>query len=288
MNKCHTDFQIINILLIYSMKNELSSSSLSQASTDTRRLRQKSRIDYSGVPDTYQYNVAIGLNNGRWSLDEHKNFITGVFMHGNNWKEITNVIGTRNCPQARSHGQKFFTKLAKMNLEGITEDMCNVKRLHCIYNNSTHEDIKKLYYTLTDVAYKFMENDNESKKKEEEEEEEIEESNIVINKSERKESFLSDLDTNKLEYSYAHLKEINIDDDIPDPDIDINDFDEQTQFKQIKVDHYYKWMFEKVSGSITEDFVEVNKVATEDVDMVSDEINSYYDELTFNYFNSFK
>ncbi len=268
------------------MRNETSSNYFSQASTGTgigRHLRQKSRVDYSNIPESYHYNQAKGLNNGRWSLEEHKKFITGIFLYGNNWKEIVNLIGTRNCPQARSHSQKFFSKLPKLNLDGITEEMCNVKKLHCIYNNSTHDEIKNLFYIITDVAYKCME-DNDKQKKEEE-------TNLPGQEEQngnRKESFLCDIDSYKLEYSYAHLEEVNIVDDIPDPDIDIMDIDEMVEVKKPKVDNYYKWMFEKVTESIPGDFVASNKVETEDVDMVAGEINSYYDELTFNYFNSFK
>lgn len=143
------------------MKNDFSSKSISNTSSNNKRsLRQKDRIDYSNVPESYHSNIAIGINNGRWSLEEHKKFITGVFIHGNNWKDITNVIGTRNCAQARSHGQKFFTKLAKMNLEGVTEELCNVKKLHHLYETSNNEDLKMLYFTLTDVAYNCMDNDS--------------------------------------------------------------------------------------------------------------------------------
>lgn len=53
------------------------------------------------------------FNNGRWNNIEHRAFIEGIFKFSNDWKRITDDIQTRNCPQARSHSQKFFSKLNK-------------------------------------------------------------------------------------------------------------------------------------------------------------------------------
>jgi SHAQKYF class myb-like DNA-binding protein len=123
-----------------------------------RSLRQKSKKDYQNLPDSFLVNSSQGLNNGRWSMEEHKRFITGVFKHGNNWKGIVDVIGTRTCAQARSHGQKFFTKLQKMDLEGITDDMCNVKYLHILYTKVfSKEESDELFLLLTDIAFSKME-----------------------------------------------------------------------------------------------------------------------------------
>ena len=55
---------------------------------------------------TYRY--------GKWSQDEHKKFIEGMRLYGKNWSKIHLHIGTRTCPQARSHAQKFFRKLEKL------------------------------------------------------------------------------------------------------------------------------------------------------------------------------
>jgi SHAQKYF class myb-like DNA-binding protein len=123
-----------------------------------RTLRQRPKKDYALLPDTFINNTANGLKNGRWTLDEHKRFLTGVFEYGNNWKGIVQVIGTRNCAQARSHGQKFFAKLQKMDLEGITEEMCNVKYLHTLHKKVlSKEESNELFYLLTEIAFRRME-----------------------------------------------------------------------------------------------------------------------------------
>jgi SHAQKYF class myb-like DNA-binding protein len=143
------------------MRNEdVSNKSITLNSDNSRSLRDRKKKHYSNVPESYIINSAIGLNNGRWSIEEHKKFIIGVFKYGNNWKDIQKTIGTRNCAQARSHGQKFFYKLPKLNLEGITEELCNVKTLHNLYIKSDKDENKKLFYLLGEVAFLNMENDN--------------------------------------------------------------------------------------------------------------------------------
>lgn len=53
---------------------------------------------------------------GRWNSDEHKWFLKGLEMfQGPAWGEIARLIGTRTSTQVRTHAQKFFTKLARMN-----------------------------------------------------------------------------------------------------------------------------------------------------------------------------
>ena len=68
---------------------------------------------------------------GRWTKEEHIDFIKAIFKHGNNWKRVQNCILTRNSTQARSHAQKYFLRLSKiLNLN--------------IVNNSSLEYINKL------------------------------------------------------------------------------------------------------------------------------------------------
>ena len=68
---------------------------------------------------------------GRWTKEEHIDFIKAIFKHGNNWKRVQNCILTRNSTQARSHAQKYFLRLSKiLNLN--------------IVNNSSLEYFNKL------------------------------------------------------------------------------------------------------------------------------------------------
>lgn len=53
---------------------------------------------------------------GRWNSEEHQWFLKGLEMfQGPAWGEIARLIGTRTSTQVRTHAQKFFTKLARLN-----------------------------------------------------------------------------------------------------------------------------------------------------------------------------
>ena len=63
-------------------------------------------------------NKNIEINNGthsdgRWNSDEHKRFIIGCLLYGNNWKKVEGYVQTRTSTQIRSHAQKFLIKLKK-------------------------------------------------------------------------------------------------------------------------------------------------------------------------------
>lgn len=65
-------------------------------------------------PPTRRKAKAIAI--GRWSADEHKWFLKGLEMfQGPAWGEIARLIGSRTSTQVRTHAQKFFTKLARLN-----------------------------------------------------------------------------------------------------------------------------------------------------------------------------
>ena len=55
--------------------------------------------------------------NGRWTLKEHIEFLNGIAKYGNDLSKIK--INTRNSNQIRSHAQKFFKKLKKVNDEQL-------------------------------------------------------------------------------------------------------------------------------------------------------------------------
>ncbi|KAE9034695.1 hypothetical protein PR003_g23697 [Phytophthora rubi] len=53
---------------------------------------------------------------GRWNGEEHQWFLKGLEMfQGPAWGEIARLIGSRTSTQVRTHAQKFFTKLARLN-----------------------------------------------------------------------------------------------------------------------------------------------------------------------------
>ena len=121
-------------------------------------LRQKRKKDtYNPLPSTMQQNLERGFSNGRWTLEEHTQFIKGILKYGNKWKKIQALIETRNCLQARSHAQKFFSKLEHMGI--VPVEICNLKAIynHCLSLNQ--EELSKVIYLLTIVAFEKLDKD---------------------------------------------------------------------------------------------------------------------------------
>ncbi|KAK1934151.1 Protein REVEILLE 1 [Phytophthora citrophthora] len=73
------------------------------------------REDQQPKPQTVlRHNKQIAI--GRWNSEEHQWFLKGLEMfQGPAWGEIARLIGTRTSTQVRTHAQKFFTKMARLN-----------------------------------------------------------------------------------------------------------------------------------------------------------------------------
>lgn len=62
-------------------------------------------------------------------------------MHGKNWNQIQRFIGTRTCPQTRSHAQKFFRKMQKSGLLKVNSSMGEDSEGHS--SDSSEEEKKR-------------------------------------------------------------------------------------------------------------------------------------------------
>ncbi|RHY29462.1 hypothetical protein DYB32_005114 [Aphanomyces invadans] len=66
-------------------------------------------------------NIPSGVlfHSGRWSNEEHNRFVEGLhqYPHGvlNRWRKISKAVGTRTVLQTRTHAQKYFRRLQKMD-----------------------------------------------------------------------------------------------------------------------------------------------------------------------------
>lgn len=54
---------------------------------------------------------------GRWTAEEHREFLKGLHLHGREWKKVATLIPTRSSAQVRSHAQKYFVRLQRMQEE---------------------------------------------------------------------------------------------------------------------------------------------------------------------------
>lgn len=66
-----------------------------------------------GMDMSRDFRLEEGINEGKWTDEEHEKFLEGLKLYGKNWNMIRTHVGTRTCPQTRSHAQKFFRKLEK-------------------------------------------------------------------------------------------------------------------------------------------------------------------------------
>ena len=105
-------------------------------------------------------NKTNGINEGRWSFDEHIKFIEGIILFKNNWVKVAKYVGTRGPIQARSHSQKFYFKLkkAKNNEFHINFQNRNIKNIFDIIyllkerNNSNNNEKEYIINALISLT----------------------------------------------------------------------------------------------------------------------------------------
>jgi len=144
------------------MLSDSSTSNGTKQPSDVRLfLRRKKRLDYSNkLSASVKLRINSGLGFGRWTYEEHKNFIEGIFVFGNKWKEISKLIKTRNCIQARSHSQKFFFKLFKFADTPDLERYVNLNNLFSFGKEIKDEKLLLLKIFLVKVYEKIENGEN--------------------------------------------------------------------------------------------------------------------------------
>lgn len=67
-------------------------------------------------------------NTGRWTDQEHEDFINGLRRYGKNWDMLAYSVKTRSATQVRSHAQKFFLKCASKYKRKIEPEYVSLKQ----------------------------------------------------------------------------------------------------------------------------------------------------------------
>jgi len=67
--------------------------------------------------------VSTSASDGRWSEYEHELFLQGLEQHGKKWEKIAAVVETRTERQIKSHAQKYFAKLERLQTKEMDELM---------------------------------------------------------------------------------------------------------------------------------------------------------------------
>lgn len=92
---------------------------------------------------------------GRWKQDEHQRFIDALLKHGNDWKSVQTHIGSRSSTQARSHAQKFFAIIGKIQIENLNLDFENnsLKSLNVMASRLTSEQLSRGIKNLNNLVF---------------------------------------------------------------------------------------------------------------------------------------
>jgi SHAQKYF class myb-like DNA-binding protein len=67
---------------------------------------------------------------GRWTKQEHEMFLKALRKFGKEWKKVAAMVKTRTVVQTRTHAQKYFQKLQKLQQTGevcCTNDKQNAR-----------------------------------------------------------------------------------------------------------------------------------------------------------------
>ena len=110
-------------------------------------------------------------NEGKWSSEEHIKFIESFVNYGKKWKIIQKSVSTRSCSQVRSHAQKFFLRLKRLNTDKYSFNFqnSNIKSLSDVINiisiNNKTDKNNKEYIIDTLIALSDLNRGNKSKKK---------------------------------------------------------------------------------------------------------------------------
>ena len=58
----------------------------------------------------YIFNKTQKFASGRWTKEEHTQFLYGMHLYKKDWNKVATVVPTRSIIQCRSHAQKYFKK----------------------------------------------------------------------------------------------------------------------------------------------------------------------------------
>ena len=119
---------------------------------------------------SYFDNSIKNINEGKWSSEEHIKFIESFVNYGKKWATIQKCVGTRSSSQVRSHAQKFFIRLKRLNTDKYSFNLRNnnIKSLSDVINiiaiNNKSGKNNKEYLIDTLIALSDLNRGNKAKK----------------------------------------------------------------------------------------------------------------------------
>ncbi len=59
---------------------------------------------------------------GKWTAREHTRFLEAMHLYGNSWTDVVNYVGSRTAAQIRSHAQKYYNRVRRLEIERMKKD----------------------------------------------------------------------------------------------------------------------------------------------------------------------
>lgn len=77
---------------------------------------------------------------GRWTENEHRQFLQGLAIHGKDWSKLEKFLKTRTSAQIRSHAQKFFKKITQEYKRRVCFESPKTQEIDYSLNNRNNLD----------------------------------------------------------------------------------------------------------------------------------------------------
>ena len=96
------------------------------------------------------------IDEGRWTLKEHIQFLPCLNKYGIKWKKIKSLIPTRTGDQIRSQTQKFYVKLKlykddELGIDFTKDDIKNLRdMINHVKNINSNYNIVTLFLYITE------------------------------------------------------------------------------------------------------------------------------------------
>eukprot|EP00831_Metopus_contortus_P019151 TRINITY_DN18261_c0_g1_i2.p1 TRINITY_DN18261_c0_g1~~TRINITY_DN18261_c0_g1_i2.p1 ORF type:complete len:197 (+),score=32.35 TRINITY_DN18261_c0_g1_i2:117-707(+) len=71
-------------------------------------------------------------NSGKWEKEEQERLLEGIKNFGNQWAKVAELVKTRTQSQVRSHAQKHFLKMRRLEIERCKKDILHPKKIFAI------------------------------------------------------------------------------------------------------------------------------------------------------------
>ena len=90
-----------------------SSSLMEMLEIATAKISKKSKITREGAILNNIGSAPVTIKTGRWTVEEHEQFLEGISKRNKDWISVARYVPTRDISQVRSHAQKYLMKKGK-------------------------------------------------------------------------------------------------------------------------------------------------------------------------------